>query len=221
MTEACVPAKISVYIAPKTSPCVPLNTPHVVLVIPAIMIPLPTLSADLAPIVSFAPMANAQWPGSPLRSSTRISKDSWRYVSPPRKVRPLPLCDDCGVKPRVSSDDDCEYCQDCYNKDDGYYAYIPDSPASIAAAKAFADDAMDKMRVYWKTAIVCCECGVIPCESPDDICQECSEQALPCSKCNLNPREDAIEFCQKCFDKERIAKNALNSWFWRNTLKNP
>ena len=220
MSEIYVPAKISVCIASETSPRVPPNTPHVVTVIPAIMIPLPTLSAARTPTVSSAPMANAQWPGSPLRSSTRISKDSWRYVSPPPKVRPLPLCNDCGVKPRVSNDDDCEYCQDCYNIDDGYYAYIPDSPASIAA-KAFADDAMDKMRVYWKTAIVCSECGVIPCESPDDICQDCSEQALPCSKCNLNPREDGIEFCQKCFDKERIAKNALNSWFWRNTLKNP
>ena len=120
---------------------------------------LSSLSADVAPTVSSAPMAAAQWPGESLQASI--------------------------------------------------------------AAKAFADNAMDKMRAYWKTAIVCRECGVIPCESPDDICQDCSEQALPCSKCNLNPREDGIEFCQKCFDKERIAKNALNSWFWRNTLKNP
>ena len=102
----------------------PSNTPVAVSSIPSIQIPLdplPSLSADLAPTVSKAPMATAQWPGSPLRASTHVSEHSWRYVPPPRKWA-APLCVDCGVNPCIS-DDDCGFCRQCYDLDiKGLYA---------------------------------------------------------------------------------------------------
>ena len=142
---------------------------------------LSPLSADVAPTVSSAPMANAQWPGEPLRVPKPVSKDSWDYVPPPPKVRPMPLCNDCGVKPRVSDDDDCEYCQDCYNIDDGYYAYIPESSPRVCER-------------------ICSDCKVNPCMDDDEYCDFCE-------KCYLN--EDGyyveIDWKNTCYNCGNLA----------------
>jgi hypothetical protein len=86
---------------------------------------MPSLSADLAPTVSFAPMAAAQWPGEDFGASTHVSEDSWDYVPP---VYTPPVCDricsDCQVNPCMDDDEDCDVCSKCYLNEDGYYVEI-------------------------------------------------------------------------------------------------
>jgi len=130
-----------------------------------------------------------------------LIQDYLTPISPSPKV--VRLCSDCAVKP-CASNNNFDLCQQCYEDDNkGFYAiFAPKVEAQWPeelrsdSAKAFAANAMDKMRAYWKTAIVCRECGVIPCESPDDICQTCAEEHF-------------------------TAKNPGDSWFWRTTFKTP